>query len=107
MAQDTDTFLVLATPQILTRKLDTACGRQSWVLFDAVECHGMPWNAMVIEKGLLAIVGIRKWCVGEMVTARASKVYSTLLCWPDFELPNDDYIACFSSIAPHLAAKRL
>lgn len=40
--------------------------------------------------------------MGEMVTARASKVFTMLLAWPDFEMPNSDYIAAFSSIVPDI-----
>ena len=47
--QDTETFLVLCSPAILTRK----------------------------------------WCVGEMVTARANEVSTLLLTWPGFALPDE------------------
>ncbi|CAK9097054.1 unnamed protein product [Durusdinium trenchii] len=52
VGQDTETFLVLCSPAILTRK----------------------------------------WCVGEMVTARANRVSTLLLTWPDFTLPDETFI---------------
>ena len=52
LGEDTETFLVLCSPAILTRK----------------------------------------WCVGEMVTARANKVSTLLLAWGDFSLPDEPWL---------------
>ncbi|CAK9050884.1 40S ribosomal protein S6, partial [Durusdinium trenchii] len=62
VGQDTQTFLVLCSPDILTRK----------------------------------------WCVGEMVTARANGVDSLLLTWPSFVRPDEKFIAKYPTIVPDI-----
>ena len=62
VAQDTETFLIMGSPDILTRK----------------------------------------WCVGEMVTARQNGVHTTLLAWPGFVTPDDDFIESYASLVPDI-----
>ncbi|CAK9096175.1 unnamed protein product [Durusdinium trenchii] len=63
VGQDTDTFLVLCSPAILTRK----------------------------------------WCVGEIFTARVNQVPTLLLTWPDFTLPNATFIENYAKVVPDIA----
>ena len=44
----------------------------------------------------------RKWCVGEMVTARQNGVHTTLLAWPGFVTPDDDFIESYASLVPDI-----
>jgi len=60
VGQDTETLVVLATPDILTRK----------------------------------------WCVGEMCTARVQRVHSVFLTFPGFVKPDKAFIESYSSIVP-------
>ncbi|CAK9050882.1 40S ribosomal protein S6, partial [Durusdinium trenchii] len=62
VGQDTETFLVLCSPAILTRK----------------------------------------WCVGEMVTARANGVHTLLLTWPQFIKPDENFIENYPRIVPDI-----
>lgn len=62
VGQDTQTFLVLGSPSILTRK----------------------------------------WCVGEMVTARANKVDTLILTWPQYNTPDEKFVSQYSKIVPDI-----
>jgi len=62
VGQDTETFVIMGSPDILTRK----------------------------------------WCVGEMVTARSHKTHSVLLMWPDFKKPDKIFIENYESIVPDI-----
>jgi len=44
----------------------------------------------------------RKWCVGEMVTARIQKVNTVLLMWPSFLKPDKVFIENYTSIVPDI-----
>ena len=44
----------------------------------------------------------RKWCVGEMCTARSHKVKTVLLMWPDFVKPDKNFIENYDSIVPDI-----
>lgn len=44
----------------------------------------------------------RKWCVGEMCTARSHKVNTVLLMWPDFVKPDKAFIENYESIVPDI-----
>ncbi|CAK9101557.1 40S ribosomal protein S6 [Durusdinium trenchii] len=62
VGQDTETFVIMGSPDILTRK----------------------------------------WCVGEMCTARSHKVKTVLLAWPDFVKPDKNFIENYDSIVPDI-----
>ena len=62
VAQDTETFLIMGSPDILTRK----------------------------------------WCVGEMVTARQHQVNTMLLAWPGFLAPDDEFIDGYPNLVPDI-----
>ncbi|CAE6938440.1 unnamed protein product, partial [Symbiodinium sp. KB8] len=47
-------------------------------------------------------VFLRKWCIGEMVTARASGVRSLLLEWPDWRPPSETFIESVDSVVPDI-----
>ncbi|CAE7420058.1 SCUBE3 [Symbiodinium sp. CCMP2592] len=53
---------------------------------------------------ILGSAGIvaRKWCLGEMTTARLSKVESVLASLPDFNLPEESFIREISTIVPDI-----
>lgn len=44
----------------------------------------------------------RKWCVGEMVTARVHSVHALLLTWPDFARPDDAFIEQYCKAVPDI-----
>lgn len=44
----------------------------------------------------------RKWCVGEMVTARLSNVETVLVSLPNFSLPDETFIKGFSTRVPEI-----
>ncbi|CAJ1362423.1 unnamed protein product, partial [Effrenium voratum] len=62
VGQDTETFVIMGSPDILTRK----------------------------------------WCVGEMCTARSHKVHTVLLAWPEFMKPDKMFIENYESIVPDI-----
>jgi len=62
VGQDTETLVILGSPDILTRK----------------------------------------WCVGEMVTARIQKVHTVLLMWPSFTKPDQSFIENYTTIVPDI-----
>lgn len=63
VGQDTETFVILGSPDILTRK----------------------------------------WCVGEMCTARSHGVNTVFLRWPEFVNPDYDFITKYDSIVPDIS----
>jgi len=63
VGQDTETFVILGSPDILTRK----------------------------------------WCVGEICTARSHKVRTVLLKWPEFVNPDEDFIQKYDSVVPDIS----
>ena len=44
----------------------------------------------------------RKWCVGEMVTARVQRVHALLLTWPDFVRPDAAFIEQYCQGVPDI-----
>ncbi|CAK8992386.1 unnamed protein product [Durusdinium trenchii] len=55
----------------------------------------------------LAILGspqlvMRKWCVGEIVTARLFNVQAVLVSLPDFSLPDEDFINDYGANVPEI-----
>lgn len=44
----------------------------------------------------------RKWCVGEMVTARANEVHTLILKWPQYNTPDEKFISQYSTIVPDI-----
>eukprot|EP00438_Fugacium_kawagutii_P010680 Skav207425 [mRNA] locus=scaffold646:287214:287909:- [translate_table: standard] len=44
----------------------------------------------------------RKWCVGEMVTARVQNVPTLLLTWPDFVWPDDKFVRKYCRQVPDI-----
>ena len=62
VAEDTETFLILGSPAILTRK----------------------------------------WCIGEMNTARSNGVKTFLLAWPNFVAPDEAFILNYANMVPDI-----
>lgn len=44
----------------------------------------------------------RKWCVGELVTARLHGVKTMLVALPDFTMPDERFVASYTSLAPKI-----
>ncbi|CAK9043774.1 unnamed protein product [Durusdinium trenchii] len=44
----------------------------------------------------------RKWCVGEMVTARMHEVHSVVIAWPQFVKPTEAFIQEYASFVPDI-----
>ncbi|CAE7534151.1 unnamed protein product [Symbiodinium sp. CCMP2456] len=66
-------------------------------LFSYVSTHTQ--NFVILgSPGIVA----RKWCLGEITTARLSKVPSILVSLPNFNLPEESFIREISTIVPNI-----
>ncbi|CAE7762972.1 unnamed protein product [Symbiodinium microadriaticum] len=94
------------------RLLKMECGKRGAKYYCFVDCDDLNdltrlFSYVGQDSETFVILGspdimTRKWCVGEMVTARSHKVHSVLLMWPDFVKPDKIFIENYDSIVPDI-----
>lgn len=94
------------------RLLKMECGKRGGKYYCFVDCDDLNdltrlFSYVGQDSETFVILGspdimTRKWCVGEMVTARSHKVHSVLLMWPDFVKPDKIFIENYDSIVPDI-----